>query len=239
MIDPNAEVLQVETEDGIHFVLRRDLEEFTENREVIDQQVLVPQGTMARFTGREGRQFGFVKYLASDLAGVARALDVPQAALKEDQSLLADWDPIMLDINGPVTAQLASQFSTLIGQELDKREVNWIGLRIDSTGGDLDACVRLAAMMAQLDANSVRTVAYVPHEASGGDGAGGVGLRPDHHARGGANGGRRTSRRSAATGPGPASPGARPGPNRGRPDHHPRLGRPPGSPRLVAASRDD
>mgnify|MGYP003578535708 CR=1 FL=1 len=42
--------------------------------------------------GRDGRQqFGFVKYLASDQAALAKALAVPVESLDENQALLADW----------------------------------------------------------------------------------------------------------------------------------------------------
>ncbi len=61
MVDPAAEVYQVETADGINFVLKADLENFTQTHEIIEHHTLVPQGTMAHFTGREGRQFGFVR----------------------------------------------------------------------------------------------------------------------------------------------------------------------------------
>jgi len=168
MVDPQVEVLQVETEEGTHFILQRERQEFARSHEIINQQVLVPRGVLARFTGREGRQFGFVKRLASNLAEVAKALAVPLAALSVDQSLQSDWNPILMDLNGPITRQQASQFATLIGNELDRHGVNWIGLRIDSAGGDLEASLRIATLLARLDPNSVRTVAYVPAEATGG-----------------------------------------------------------------------
>ena len=168
MIDASAEVLQVETEDGIHFVLRREFEPFAQKHEILEKKVLVPRGTMAQFDGREGRQFGFVKYLASDLAGVAKSLDVAVESLRENDALAGQWRPIMVDIRGPITPHLASQIETLIGNALQKDSTNWIGVRIDSAGGDLEASVRLATTFARLDSNSVRTVAYVPAEAAGG-----------------------------------------------------------------------
>jgi membrane-bound ClpP family serine protease len=57
---------------------------------------------------------------------------------------------------------------SLLGTTLDHSGANWIGVRIDSSGGDLEGSVRLATALAELDANTVRTVAYVPAEASGG-----------------------------------------------------------------------
>src|SRR5262249_11335300 len=61
-----------------------------------------------------------------------------------------------------------SQLRTIIGNELHSQQVNWIGVTIDSTGGELDDCKDLASVLADLDPNEVQTVAYVPAEASGG-----------------------------------------------------------------------
>ncbi len=168
MIDPDTEILQVETEDGIQFVLRSELAEFSEGREILSEKTLVPVGTMAEFDGREGRQFGFVKYLASDRTAVAAAFDVPVESLEEDESRFAEWRPVILDLRGEITPRVAGQLESLLGSTLETTGANWIGVRIDSAGGDLEASVRLATALAQLDANSVRTVAYVPSESSGG-----------------------------------------------------------------------
>ncbi len=167
MIDPAAEVLQVETETGVHFVLRNNLATFAKEHEIVDEKVLVPAGTMAQFSGREGRQFGFVKYLATDHQGVTRALGVADGSLDEAEMLVVDWRPVMIDVRGPITARLANQVETMLTTSLEQR-INWIGLRIDSAGGDLAASMRLANTLARLDPNSVRTVAYLPAEAAGG-----------------------------------------------------------------------
>ena len=168
MIDAAAEVLQVETEDGVDFVLRSDFERFAEGRELIAEKVLVPVGTMGQYSGREGREFGFVKYLASDLASVARVLEVPVQSLKENDALADQWRPVLIDVRGEITPRLVSQVETLLGTTLEQRDANWIGIRIDSAGGDLASCLQLASSIARIDPNSVRTVAYVPSEAIGG-----------------------------------------------------------------------
>jgi membrane-bound serine protease (ClpP class) len=167
MVDPDAEVLQVEADDGLRFLLRDELEGFKKDHEVVNQQVLVPQGSLGRFTGREGRQFGFVKYLAEDQAAVAKALSVPVESLDEQPALLGDWKPVMLDVHGEITKSTVSQLETLLGNHLGAG-ANWVGVRVDSDGGNLEACLELALKLAALDPNSVRTVAYVPVEAKGG-----------------------------------------------------------------------
>lgn len=166
MIDPSMEVVQVEAEDGTHFLSRDALDEFAANHEIIKEQVLVPGGTLAQFDGREGRQFGFVKYLASSREGLAEALDVPLESLIQDESLAEAWRPVVIDISGELTPKMASRFETLLGVAVQQHGANWICVRIDSSGGDLEAGLRIASSLARLDANTVRTVAYVPAEAT-------------------------------------------------------------------------
>ena len=134
---------------------------------MINESTLVPAGSVARFTGREGRQFGFVKYLAAEKPDVAKALSTPVESLEVNQSLLADWEPVMITVRGEITPGAVSQLSTLLNDNV-AGGANWIGVRIDSVGGDLDACITLANQLAELDPNAVRTVAYVPVEAKGG-----------------------------------------------------------------------
>jgi membrane-bound serine protease (ClpP class) len=167
MIDSSVEVVQIESGEGLRFVLRDEVEDFRRDHEVIKEDVLKPAGALARFTGREGRQFGFVKYLAAEKKDVARALAVPAESLTEDRVMMAAWQAIVIDIKGEVTPQTASQFKTLVTNRVSAG-VNWVGVRIDSVGGDLPACLDIAATLASFDPNTVRTVAYVPVEARGG-----------------------------------------------------------------------
>ena len=164
MIDASAEVLQLETEQGTEFVLRSEFNKSEQQRELIDQQLLVPAGALASFDGREGRQFGFVKFLAKDREGLARALNVPQDAIHEEDTLAGEWRTTIIDVRGPITRRVADRVETMLTTSME-RGVNWICLRIDSSGGDLAASVQLATTLAKLDPNSVRTVAYVPAEA--------------------------------------------------------------------------
>ncbi|HYO26203.1 MAG TPA: hypothetical protein VEQ85_14780, partial [Lacipirellulaceae bacterium] len=167
MVNAAAEAVQLETDEGVRFLLRGEVEAFRRDHEVISEQVLVPAGSLGRFTGREGRQFGFVKYLAGDKNALSQALAVPRESLNEDQTLLADWRAIVIDIKGEVTPRTASQFKTLVTNRVDSG-ANWVAVRIDSVGGDLAACLDIAATLAAMDPNAVRSVAYVPVEARGG-----------------------------------------------------------------------
>jgi membrane-bound ClpP family serine protease len=169
MLDRKLEVLKVETEERTEFILRDELDALKQNRTIVSPpEILAPAGSLLSFSGREGREYSFVKLLAGDRDALARGLALAPDAVIEDQSLVGDWRPVMLKVEGPITRRSAGQLSTLLGTELRDRKVNWIGLRIDSAGGELEDCLRLADQIAALDENEVQTVAYVPVDASGG-----------------------------------------------------------------------
>lgn len=168
MLDPRVEVLKVETDEGIEFVLRSDLDKLKQEHTIVSEEIIVPPGSMGSFSGREGREYGFVKLLAGSAEALARGLALPPSAVVEDQSLVGNWRPVILNVEGPITPRKVRQLETLIGSEIHDHQVNWIGLKIDSEGGPLEECLRLANSVAELDANEVQTAAYVPVEASGG-----------------------------------------------------------------------
>lgn len=167
MIDSSVEVVKVDSDAGSRILLRSEVEDFRHDHEVLDEDVISTAGAPARFTGRDGRQYGFVKYLAADRKALAKALPADESALTEDHALASAWKPVVIDLRGEINSGTASQISTLLGENLS-HGVTWICLRIDSSGGDLAACIDLAAKIADFNPAEVRTLAYVPVEARGG-----------------------------------------------------------------------
>ena len=168
MLDKRVEVLKVETDTGIEFVERNALDDLKQKRTVVSQEAIFPAGSLVSLSGRAGREYGFVRLLASNAAELARGLALPPAAVIEDQSLVGDWRPIMVTIDAPITQRTVRQLESVIGAEIKQRGANWIGVRIDSTGGELAECLSLANTLSAMRGNEVQTVAYVPVEASGG-----------------------------------------------------------------------
>ncbi|TWT99914.1 hypothetical protein Pla108_08570 [Botrimarina colliarenosi] len=167
MVDRAAELVRLETDRGVEYALGADLEDLREERAVVSEDVIAPAGTLAVFTGREAREEGIAKYLVSSREALAQALAVPAESLMEDQSQAGEWRPVMIDLSGPVTSRNVRRLETLIGDELERHRINWIGVRIDSAGGDVRAAIRLAQTLAELGDGEVRTVAYVPQRAEG------------------------------------------------------------------------
>jgi membrane-bound serine protease (ClpP class) len=167
IVDRSRGLLKVETDQGTEFIANDELETLKKNHTIVSVDTLVPVGSLGTFSGRQGREFGFVKLLAADDEALASGLGLSSEAVK-DQSLVGDWRPVMIRVEGPITRRKVSQLKTIIGTELRSHNVNWIGVSIDSAGGELEDCKNLADMLADLDPSEVQTVAYVPVEASGG-----------------------------------------------------------------------
>lgn len=165
MVDRRVEVLKVETDQGTEFVLASELEALKKKHTIVSQETVFPAGSLGSFTGRQGREYGLL--LASDAAALARGLGLSAKAVTQDQSMRGDWRAVILRVEGPITRRKVHQLETLLGTELNKQDTNWICVSIDSSGGDLEDCRRLAEKLAALDSNEVQTVAYVPVEASG------------------------------------------------------------------------
>lgn len=169
MVDPSVEVLKVETDEATEYVLGGQLEKLKQKHTLATPpEIIKPAGSLGSFTGSQGRDYKAVQLLADDRRSLAQLMSLRPEAVEEDQSLVGDWRPIMVSIDGPVTPRKARQLDTTIASETRDRGTNWVGVRIDSAGGQLADCLRVADRLAGVDAADVQTVAYVPMDASGG-----------------------------------------------------------------------
>lgn len=168
MIDPSADVLKVKLEDGAtQYVTTEELKQLEKENTIAEKKTIIRSGTLANFTGREASQLGFVKSLPVDRNDLAVAFGLPPAALVEGQATLGEWKPILVEVEGPITPRKERQLANIVAEQR-QRGVNWIGVRINSSGGDIEACLALAQTLARQDPSEVRTVAFVPVSASGG-----------------------------------------------------------------------
>jgi membrane-bound ClpP family serine protease len=166
MVNRKAEALKLETDQGVEYVLRKDLDDFKKTHTIVSEKTIVTPGSLGNINGKEGHEFGLL--MANDVDSLARVLDVPADSLKEDRSTLGKRIPVMVRVEGPITRRKVHQLKTVLGTELKNRRVNWIGITNDSSGGQLEDCQALAEILANLDPSEAQTVAYVPVDASGG-----------------------------------------------------------------------
>ncbi|MEN6450387.1 MAG: NfeD family protein, partial [Thermoguttaceae bacterium] len=167
MLDPAVKVLAVETDVGQEYVTLDRLAELKKRRASKEPVVVKEAGEQGQFSGNELRQRGLVKYLASDRREVARALELPPTAVAHDPSLEGGWRPVRIDMKGPIRFEAVNRLERMIQEQVDRNNVNFICLWIDSDGGSLVDAMRLANTLADLDSKKVFTVAYVPDQARG------------------------------------------------------------------------
>lgn len=167
MLDKSLEVVKVKTLVSVDYVLSSELEELKKKTQVLEEEVLFRPGDFGRFSGRDGRELGFVKFLTNDRAQLAKALELPETALEEDPSLGGDWIPVQVTVEGEIRPVLISRLKSMIDDQLVGGEVNMLVVRVNSPGGSLSDSIQLATFLATIPRDSVRTVAYIGKEASG------------------------------------------------------------------------
>ncbi len=165
MLDPNLEVLTVETEVSREFVLSEELDDLRENKAIQSEDVLFRPGEVHVLTAAQARQLGLVKLLAQDVSEVTKAWGLPREALQQDPSIGASWRAIRVPLEGPISASQVEQVQSMIDEAIRKRGVNFVCLWVDSPGGSPTASVSLANYLASLDPSECRTVAYIVGEA--------------------------------------------------------------------------
>ncbi|HEX4131041.1 MAG TPA: hypothetical protein VHZ24_13450 [Pirellulales bacterium] len=167
MLDPSLEVLEVETDVSREFVLASRLDELRRDKAFQASKVVKPAGKPGLFTGQQGRELGFVSYLAADRNDVAKIWRLPREALQDDPTLDGQWRTARFYVKGAITSESINRLQTLLRTEIREQSLNFLCLWIDSPGGSPTDSMNLANFLASLDPGQQRTVAYIPGEARG------------------------------------------------------------------------
>lgn len=168
MLDKQLTVSKVQTTEGTRYVLDEELKELQQKAAVSSVETVSRAGDWAKFTGRDLRlKYAFVSHLASDRKQLATALQLPPTALQENSSVDGTWQPIRIDVRGPIHAQQITFLERNLRQRLSRGEFNFLCVMIESPGGSAADSWRLAQFLSSEEMNQVRTVAFVPQEARG------------------------------------------------------------------------
>ena len=171
MLDAALTVLRVETEVATEFVTPEGLEKIRQERAIkaVDEsEPVVRAGEFGQFTGSQARlTLNFVRHLAETREEVSRALGLPPHALEEDPSLGGVWRAVRVSVRGQITSDMVTRTERVIEEAIREREINFLCVVVQSSGGAPAESLRLASFLAALKPGEIRTVAYVPVEARG------------------------------------------------------------------------
>lgn len=167
MLDASRTILQVETDTERLFISADELEEVRKTRNLRGApSVVFPAGQLGRLTGRESRALDLIAATAAEPRELYLALGLRANLVQEERFVSDHWRAVQVVIEGPITPVLVERAQRLIEEAIQRREANFVCVRIDSEGGSPRDSLRLAAYLAaDLDSKRVRTVAYVPSRA--------------------------------------------------------------------------
>ena len=178
MVDADAELYRVNTDNGILYVDGKQLADLESRGQAIETTTLSTAGELARLQGGELDRFGLTRISAESRKDLALALNLQQASLENDPSIGKGWNAVEIRISNNTDQELVDWTIRAIDKQVSKKTANLFVLRVDSEVSDVDACLRLARHLASMDSSEVRTVAFVEGYAKGG--AGVIAMTCDH-----------------------------------------------------------
>ena len=134
---------------------------------ILDVTTIKEAGEAALYSGSKARNLGVLAVQNADDRGeIAQLYNLPREALRDDPASGDKPRAQMIKVDGKIEPVLEAFIERQIDRAVDAG-VNMIIFNIDSAGGPLVQSLALANAIADLDPKRVRTIAYVPKNASG------------------------------------------------------------------------
>ncbi|MDR1960290.1 MAG: hypothetical protein LBQ54_14850 [Planctomycetaceae bacterium] len=171
LLDPQAELLQVESEQGTHWLTAEELPGFRQKVTLLDEPaVLSAAGQPGLFTAAQARETHLAKSLVENLTAVTALYKINPSMLTYVRVRGDSGRAVRVDLNGPITENRVSEVQRTISRAIQpedgKEPYDFICLWMDSPGGNLTAAMRLAGfLLYDVDSVKTRVIAYIPHQA--------------------------------------------------------------------------
>jgi membrane-bound serine protease (ClpP class) len=162
MLEKRYQVWKVVTARDTRYVLDEDLGKLEADEQIRNKEVLIMPGQLGNFTGDELRQMGLAQLTAETRAEVAELYGMPLKSAVEADEAVADWNPVLIRIEGTVNLLMHEYVIRHIKEARDEGR-NFFIFEINSFGGELASGLDLAERIR--DMKGVKTVAYIPERA--------------------------------------------------------------------------
>jgi membrane-bound serine protease (ClpP class) len=174
LLDPAAGVFRIritapDAAAETRVVTRTELEELRKTNAVIDDVVSIKEpGTVGKFSGESARGWDvLVTHLADNRSEVAELYALPKESLREQAAEHEFQRVRLIRVHGVVDPMLQSFLERQV-RDAETAGVQLLIFEIDSSHGHLTPCIHLASAIAELDPQRMRTVAYIPGQATSG-----------------------------------------------------------------------
>jgi len=169
LLDTNAVLLQVETEQGLRLIAPDDVETLRQVETFAEEPVaLIPAGQHGIFSAELSRQIRLIDLIADDRIAAARGFGISPDDLKVIPITNELGHAVRVNLTGVINSDRTGAAIRSIRNYIDSAEnnVNFLCLYIDSPGGDLEASLTFASfLVTEIDPGKIQTVAYIPYHA--------------------------------------------------------------------------
>ena len=169
LLDSNAVLLQVETEQGLRLLVPDDVEDLRQTETfAADPVTLIPSGQQGILSAELARQIRLIDLIADDRIAAIRGFGLAPDNLQIIPIINEFGHAVRVNLTGVINSDRTGTVIRSIRNYLDSPEnnVNFLCLYIDSPGGDLNSSLTLASFLVHdIDSARVRTVAYIPYHA--------------------------------------------------------------------------
>jgi membrane-bound serine protease (ClpP class) len=175
MFDPQSELTWVQLEMGdpprteSRLETPAGIEKLLAARAVVKQrQVVKEAGVPGSFSGEKSRSYGFlVANTADSREEVVKLYKLPREAMREQREVAAAPKAALIKVEG-LLDPMQQQFIHRQIERTIATGVNLLVFELDATAGLLGPSADVADAISELSKQNVRTVAYVPQQATSG-----------------------------------------------------------------------
>ncbi len=162
MLQKDQPLYRVRTTQGIVFVNGEELTELESSGQSLESTTISEKGSAALLTGQQLADFRLLRYLPGSRADLASQVKLAPHTLDRSLALEDEWRAVQVNFPTFIDERVAQWMMRSLGSQIASRNgPNLVILNLDGSAGDLDACLKLARYLVDLDHESVQSVAYV------------------------------------------------------------------------------
>jgi membrane-bound serine protease (ClpP class) len=168
MLEKNAELYRVQTDAGQLFVDGDELAELEKNNRALETVTLSKAGEFAHLGSQDLDAFGLIRRPVKSRGELAASLKLLPHALEHSSRFAGKWQPIQINLPSYIDDRTANWVMRTLGSRLSRNNPpNLVILNLEDNGGDVDACLKLARYLVDLDSAVVQTVSLVRGQVRG------------------------------------------------------------------------
>ncbi len=161
MVNKDLDVRRVKTADNqVHYVPAAELDAFTKDRAIVDNQPAWEGGSRGKLTVEMAREHKIISRVAEDRGDIRRDYGLDSTA--DLVALEGESGELVLD--GPITPGVTNAALRFLGEQANRGTAR-IFVRVRSAGGDVNSVNSIRNALVGL--KGIETVAYVDGEALG------------------------------------------------------------------------